>query len=48
MFDTIADRIKQEEGPSAKGKDLIVRIGLVLLVAVVLFGGLYLFIQHLE
>jgi hypothetical protein len=48
MFDTLADRIRQDEGPPAKAGELIVRWGMVLLIAVVLFGGLYMVVQHLE
>jgi hypothetical protein len=48
MFDTLADRIKQDEGPPAKASELIVRWAVVVIVAVVLFGGLYMVVQHLE
>jgi hypothetical protein len=48
MFDTLADRIKQDDGPPAKASELIVRYGIVLLIAVALFGGLYMVVQHLE
>jgi hypothetical protein len=48
MFDSLADRIKQDEGPPAKAGELIVRWAIVLLVAVLLFGGLYMVVQHLE
>jgi hypothetical protein len=48
MFDTLADRIKQDDGPPAKTSELIVRYLVVVVVAVVLFGGLYMVVQHLE
>ena len=48
MFDTLADRIKQDDGPPAKPAERILRWFVVLLVAFVLFGGLYLVVQHLE
>jgi len=48
MFDTLADRIKQDEGPPAKVSKRILNWALVVLVAVVLFGGLYMVVQHLE
>jgi hypothetical protein len=48
MFDSLADRIKQDDGPPAKAGELIVRYLMVVLVAVVLFGGLYMVVQHLE
>jgi hypothetical protein len=48
MFDTLADRIKQEDGPSASKGERFVRYAVVVLVAVLLFGGLYMVVQHLE
>lgn len=47
MFDSLADRIKQDEGTVTKTSGLI-RWAVVVLVAFVLFGGLYLVVQHLE
>jgi len=48
MFDSLTDRIKQDEGPPVKASERIVRWAVVLLVAIVLFGGLYMVVQHLE
>lgn len=48
MFDSLVDRIKQDEGTSAKASERIVRWAVVVLVAFVLFGGLYMALQHLE
>ncbi|MEI9973486.1 MAG: hypothetical protein WDO73_16440 [Ignavibacteriota bacterium] len=48
MFDSLADRMKQDEGPSAKLSERIIRYAVVVVVAVVLFGGLYMVVQHLE
>jgi hypothetical protein len=48
MFDSLVDRIKQDEGPPAKASERIIRWAIVILVAVVLFGGLYMIVQHLE
>jgi hypothetical protein len=48
MFDTLADRIKQDDGPPAKTSERIIRWAVVVLVAIVLFGGLYMVVQHLE
>ena len=48
MFDSLADRIKQDEGPPAKLSERIVRYAVVIVVAIVLFGGLYMVVQHLE
>jgi hypothetical protein len=48
MFDSLADRIKQDDGPAAKTSERIIRYAVVVLVAIVLFGGLYMVVQHLE
>jgi len=49
MFDTLADRIKQDDGPAVKTSDeRLVRFAVVVLVSVLLFGGLYMVVQHLE
>jgi hypothetical protein len=48
MFDSLVDRIKQDEGPSAKKSELFIRYAVVVLVSVLLFGGLYMVVQHLE
>ncbi|HEX3746884.1 MAG TPA: hypothetical protein VHW09_23260 [Bryobacteraceae bacterium] len=48
MFDTLADRIKQDDGPPAKTSERLIRWAVVILVAFVLFGGLYMVVQHLE
>jgi hypothetical protein len=48
MFDTLADRIKQDDGPPAKTSERMVRWAVVVLVSVLLFGGLYMIVQHLE
>lgn len=48
MFDSLADRIKQDEGPPAKLSERIIRYAVVAVVAFVLFGGLYMVVQHLE
>ena len=48
MFDTLADRIKQDEGPAPKPAERLLRWSVVLALAVVLFGGLYMVVQHLE
>ena len=48
MFDSLADRIKEDEGPSPKLSERIVRWAVVMVLAIVLFGGLYMVVQHLE
>jgi hypothetical protein len=48
MFESLADRIKQDEGPSTKPGERIIRWVVVVLLSIVLFGGLYMVVQHLE
>ncbi len=48
MFDSLADRIKQDEGGATKKGEVIIRWAVVMVVAVLLFGGLYMVVQHLE
>jgi hypothetical protein len=48
MFDSLVDRIKQDEGPHANKGERWVRFAVVVLVSVLLFGGLYMVVQHLE
>jgi len=48
MFDSLVDRIKQDEGPPAKASERLIRWALVVLVAGSLFGGLYMVVQHLQ
>jgi hypothetical protein len=48
MFDSLADRIKQDDGPPAKTGERFIRWAVVMLVSVLLFGGLYMVVQHLE
>jgi hypothetical protein len=48
MFDSLADRIKQDDGSPAKTSERFIRYAVVVLVSVLLFGGLYMVVQHLE
>ena len=48
MFDTLSDRIKQDEGPPAHKWETPLRWVMVIAVSFLLFGGLYLVVQHLE
>jgi hypothetical protein len=48
MFDSLADRIKQDEGASPNKGELVIRYAVVLLVSVLLFGGLYILVDHLQ
>jgi hypothetical protein len=47
MFDTLADRMRQDE-LELHGKQRVVRWLAVVVIALVLFGGLYLAVQVLE
>ena len=48
MFDSLVDRNRQDEGPPAKTSERLVRWAVVVLVSGLLFGGLYMVVQHLE
>lgn len=48
MFETLSDRIRHDEGPPARPGAQILHWVVVVAVAIVLFGGLYLVVQHLE
>jgi hypothetical protein len=41
MFDSLSDRIKQDEGVSASWTQRMIRWAVVLMLSVLLFGGLY-------
>jgi hypothetical protein len=47
MFDSLADRMREDDVRETTTQRLI-RYGAILLVAVVLFGGLYFGVQYLE
>ncbi len=46
MFDTLADRIREDEHKNKT--EQIVRYLAIILISVLLFGGLYFVVQHLE
>jgi Ni,Fe-hydrogenase I cytochrome b subunit len=48
MFDTLADRIRQDEFEGTTKSQRIIRWVTVVAIAFVLFGGLYLGVQFLE
>ncbi len=48
MFDSLSDRIRQDEEVGVNKLERILRWGLVALISVMLFGGLYLVVQKLE
>ena len=48
VFDSLSDRIKQDEQFGANKLERCLRWGLVVLLSFMLFGGLYLVVQKLE
>ena len=48
MFDSLSDRIRQDEQFGAHKLERLLRWGLVAIISVMLFGGLYLVVQKLE
>jgi hypothetical protein len=48
MFDSLADRIRQDEQEGTTNVQRVIRMLTVVAIAVVLFGGLYLGVQMLE
>jgi hypothetical protein len=48
MFESLADRIKQDEHQTISNTERYLRYALVLVIAVVLFGGLYMGVRLLE
>ena len=48
MFDSLSDRMKQDEHLEINKLERVLRWGLVTVLSVMLFGGLYLVVQKLE
>lgn len=48
MFDTLADRIRQDEAEATTKSQRIIKLLSVIAIAFLLFGGLYLGVQFLE
>jgi hypothetical protein len=48
MFDTLADRIRQDEHAEVNNTERIIRYVVVFVVTVLLFGGLYFGVRMLE
>jgi hypothetical protein len=48
MFDSLADRIKQDEHQAVNNTERYLRWALVAIVSIVLFGGLYMGVRLLE
>jgi hypothetical protein len=48
MFDTLADRIRQDEAEATTKSQRIIKLVSVIAIAFLLFGGLYFGVQFLE
>jgi hypothetical protein len=48
MFDSLSDRIRQDEQIATHKMERFLRWGLVAIISFTLFGGLYLIVQKLE
>ena len=48
MFDSLADRIRQDEHAEVNNTERIVRYLVILVVSVLLFGGLYYGVKMLD
>ena len=48
MFDSLSDRMKQDDQLEVHKLERYLRWGLVVVLSFVLFGGLYLVVQRLE
>jgi hypothetical protein len=48
MFDSLSDRIKQDEHLAVSRTERLIRWAVVILLSVLLFGGLYFAVRSLE
>jgi len=48
MFDSLADRMKEDEQQAVKPLERYLKWGAVIIISTVLFGGLYLGVRLLE
>lgn len=48
MFDSLADRIRQDEHAEVPNSERIVRYLVILVVSILLFGGLYYGVKMLD
>ena len=48
MFDSLADRIRQDERQEVNATQRMIRVIATLVIAVVVFGGLYFVVRLLE
>lgn len=48
MFDSLADRMREDDRQTTNRKKQLIQWGAVVLLTIVLFGGLYMGVQYLE
>ena len=48
MFDSLADKIRQDEHQAANNAERFLKWGFVAIASIVLFGGLYIGVRFLE
>ncbi|HZT31453.1 MAG TPA: hypothetical protein VFA33_16310 [Bryobacteraceae bacterium] len=48
MFDSLADRIKQDENEGVNRTERLLRWAAIIVLSVILFGGLFLGVKFLE
>ncbi len=48
MFDSLADRIREDEHKEVSQTERMIRYVVIAVISLVLFGGLYYVVQHLE
>ncbi len=48
MFDSLADRIREDEHKEVSQTERIVRYLVIAVISLAVFGGVYFVIQHLE
>jgi hypothetical protein len=48
MFDSLADRIREDDNATHNKTERYLRWGLTAVIAVILFGGLYIGVRFLE
>jgi hypothetical protein len=48
MFDSLADRIREDDRKEVNNTERIIRWVAVLVISVVLFGGLYMGVRYFE
>ena len=48
MFDSLADRIKEDEHQAVNNTERLIRWAAVIVISIVLFGGLYMGVRLME